>query len=481
MKLRPYQTAAIDAVTAAYAGGHHGVLLVVPTGGGKTVIYSEITRSLVAAGAPVLIVEPAVELVEQSRDKLIRLGVPRVGIVAAGWGQGYNPDPGAFAQVATVQTLRSRPDALLRRPRFIVFDEAHLSAADSYALIRARYPDARRLGVTATPWRLDGQGFRDLASSIVVGPTVADLQAGGALVAFRTRSIPLTAFAKATRRPSAEFNRAAMAEAYNKQKLVGDVIRHYLDSDKSGKRGIVFAASVEHSRQLCAEFLAAGVRAEHLDGNTPPAERKAIVGTPERPGRLGTGETTIVCNFGVLTAGFDCPPVEYIGVARATASKSLWIQMAGRGMRPFEGKAGCLIDDFGGNALRHGNLARINSYTLDGRQVAEGDDEAAGELGKVCPQCQTTIEAADAVCAHCGYDFATPGLRGPRGRIEAVDGQLVEIPDDAAPLELEAPEAPDERRARIATQRGAYMKRQAAQRAREFGARRRLLAAGGVA
>lgn len=490
MRLRPYQLDAIDRTSAAYRAGHQGALLICPTGGGKTVIYSEIARSLVAAGAPVLIVEPAVELVEQSRDKLVRLGVPRVGIVAAGWGHGYNPDAGALVQVATVQTLRSRPEALLRRPRFIVFDEAHLAAAESYRMVRERYLDARRLGVTATPWRLDDAGFEDLASAVVATCTVRDLQGLGSLVPFRTRSIPLTAFAKGSRRPAAEFNLRAMADAYNKQQLVGDVVRHYLESPKAGRSGIVFGSGTGHARELCERFKAAGIRAEYLDGQTPPEVRRAILGTPERPGRLGTGETTIVCNFGVLTAGFDCPRVEYVGIARATASRSLWIQMAGRGLRPSpdSGKIDCLIDDFGGNALRHGNLARDHlrcsscagavelcaacvSALLEGRRRAEADDEAQAELGKECPTCRTVVEASAAACEFCGHDFTAAAARGPRGGVKAIDGQLVELEADAAPLELTPPESPDERRARIAAQSGRYLREKAKGRAAEFGER----------
>jgi superfamily II DNA or RNA helicase len=472
--LRPYQNDTITAATSAYRAGHRGVLVVIPTGGGKTVIYSEVTRAVAAAGAAVLIVEPAVELVEQTRDKLRALGVPRVGIIAAGWGRGYNPDAGALVQVATVQTLRTRPDAMLRTPHLIVFDEAHLSAAESYRMIRERYPRAVRLGVTATPWRLDGAGFEDLASEIIVGPTVRDLIGTGALVPFRTRSIPLTAFARGTRRPNSEFNLREMSKAYTENRLVGDVVAHYLDSPKAGRSGIVFGASTGHARELCDRFVAAGVRAEYLDGTTPADVRRAIVGTPEKPGRLGTGETTLVCNFGVLTAGFDCPRVEYIGVARATASKALWIQMAGRGMRPSPatGKIDALIDDFGGNALRHGNLARVHDYSLTGRNAAdEGDgDPDAGPLGRECPQCRTVDDAGAAVCAFCGFEFAIL-LRAGRGRVKSIDGHLVEIAADAEPLELVPPETADERATRIARHAGAYLRDRASRKADAFGER----------
>lgn len=469
MQLRTYQSDAIAEVTACYRAGHRGVLLVIPTGGGKTVVYSEITRALVAAGVPVLIVEPAVELVEQTRDKLARLGVARVGIVAAGWippgavaPANYNPDPGALVQVATVQTLRSRPHALLRRPGFIIFDEAHLSAADSYRMIRERYPEANRLGVTATPWRLDGEGFEDLASALVIGPTVRDLQLLGALVDFRTLSIPLTDFARSKRRPASEFNLREMAAAYNKNELVGDIVSHY-QRHAADRSGLVFAASVDHSRELRSAFAANGFAVEHLDGQTHKSERAAILR------RLELGQTQIICNFGVLTAGFDCPRVSAISTARATASKSLWIQMAGRGMRPCDGKRDCVILDHGGNALRHGNLAQPHVYSLVGRDKAAAVDlEDAGDLGQVCPTCATVIDTAVATCEFCGHDFAVGAPMRGRRKVRGVDGELVEIDDEAAPFALAPPESPELRAERRSRQAGAFLTRQAVTAARDW-------------
>lgn len=436
MKLRPYQLKAITDVSARYREGHQGVLLVVPTGGGKTVIYSEIARFLSAGGASVLIIEPGVELVEQTRDKLIRLGVPRVGIIAAGWGDGYNPDPGALVQVATIQTIRSRPEAVNRSPSLIIFDEAHLAAANSYKLVRQRYPNAKRLGVTASPWRLDGESFLDLATAIVIGPTLPELQAFEALVRFRTRSIPLTSFADAKRRPGTEFNGKQMAEAYRDRTLVGDPIRHYMDSDKRGKTGILFAANVAHAYDLHKAAIAEGITCEVVHGETPLALRREILGTPERPGRLGTGETTLVANYGVLTAGFDCPRVEYVGIVRATASKSLWVQMGGRGLRPCPetGKEYCLIDDFGANARRHGNLGIRHEYSLEGLSKAERGDL---ELGKDCPQCKTVMDMSDKQCAHCGYEFPTIRKK-PRQQPDQIDGQLVDVHDDELAFDLKA-------------------------------------------
>ncbi len=440
MILRPYQQISIDNVAAEFRGGHQGVVLVLPTGAGKTVVYSTISQELEAAAQPVLIVEPGAELVEQTRDKLVRCGVRRVGIICAGWrGEGYrgdfNPDAGALVQVASIDTLQTRPDAVLRSPVLTIYDEGHLSAANKYRKITDRYPRSKRLIVTATPRRLDGQGFRDSASAIVVGSTVKELQGLDALCAFRTLSIPLTEFANSRKRGS-EFNLKKMGEAYNRQQLVGDVVAHYSEHAE-GRSALCFAASVEHSKQLRDAFNACGYRAEHVDGKTPPGLKgDGARGHATRIGileRLDAGITEIVCNFGILTAGFDCPRVKCVIVARATASWSLWIQMAGRGLRPWCDLE-CVILDHGGNALRHGNLAHAHAYSLDGRDKAEAANDDA-ELGKVCGRCLTVNDATDPVCTVCGLDFRIKRAGG-RGDVQTVDGKLVEIAGDAGAFEL---------------------------------------------
>lgn len=482
MQLRGYQSEAIAGIAAAHRGGHQGALLVCPTGGGKTVIYSAITRGLVAAGRYVLIIEPGVELVEQTRDKLARLGVQPVGIIAAGWGAGYNPHPHARVQVATVQTLRSRPEAVLATPDYIIIDEAHLSSAPSYRAILERYSYARRLGVTATPKRLDGDGFTDLASRIVVACDVVDLLRSGALTPFRTRSFDMTKFSGLGRGRKTEFSRRDVEKAFNERRLVGDVVQHYLDSDKAGRSGIVFGSGRAHAQQLAEQFGSAGIRTEYLDGATPLELRRAMLR------RLETGETTIVCNYGVLTAGFDCPRIEYVGIARATASWALWRQMAGRGLRPSPdtGKVDCLVDDFGGNALRHGNLAHptlrcascalasamcdaCEQDVLDGRPRAEREDVEG--LGKACDTCRVVVDADASCCPHCGADFVVAAERAAARRARKdrgpVDGRLTLIDGDAAPL---SPEEKAERAAEKAKRSGAYLRRTAIEKARAFGA-----------
>jgi len=434
VQLRDYQSSAIADVTAAHRRGNQGVLLTMPTGSGKTVVFSSIASGLAQANYCTLIVVPQVELVRQTSNKLRMFGC-RHGVIAAS--DGPNPDPTALVQVAMVQTLRNRPRAMIREPNYLIYDEAHLAVADTFAAIRDRYPRARRLGVTATPWRLDGKPFHDLASEIVAGPSVRDMVARGALVPFRTLSIPLTEFA-AKGRQSTEFARSAMAEAYKTNALVGDVIEHYHQL-AANRTGIVFAASIDHSRMLTERFIRSGIVAEHLDGTTPMGDRgDGARGLPTRIGiteRLELGITQVICNYGVLTTGFDCPRVSAIVVARATASKSLWIQMAGRGLRPCPeiGKTDCLILDHGGNARRHGNLDYQHVYTLDGRdKTPRNAPEPDATRGKECPQCYLFQPVTEPACAQCGHQWQMVLTGKPEPR--TVDGQLVDVGSGAAPV-----------------------------------------------
>ena len=195
---------------------------------------------------------------------------------------------------------------------------------------------------------------------------------------------------------------------------------------------------------LCERFNRARIAAEHLDGTTPMGDRgDGARGLPTRIGiveRLESGVTQIICNYGVLTTGFDCPRVSAIVVARATASKSLWIQMAGRGLRPCAdvGKIDCIILDHGGNARRHGNLDYCHEYTLDGKDKASRTAEPDATRGKECPQCYLFQAMTEPVCIECGHEWQV-SLFVVKKEPKSVAGQLVDVDSGAAPIETPKP------------------------------------------
>lgn len=456
IQLRDYQAKAIADVSAEHRRGHRAVLLVMPTGSGKTVVFSSVADGLSARGIGVGIVVPQVELVRQTSEKLSMFGC-RHGVIAAS--EGPNPDPTALVQVMMAQTLHKRPHALLIRLGYLIFDEAHLAMADTYRAIAERHSHAQFMGTTATPWRLDGRPFSELFSAIVVGSTVPAMLSRGALTPFRTLSIPLTEFATKGRSKT-EYSQSAMAEAYAKNALVGDVVEHYHELAHN-RTGIVFGASISHSQMLRDRFADAGYRVEHLDGTTPMGQHgDGMRGLPSRTGileRLAAGITQIVCNYGVLTTGFDCPRVSAIVIARATASKSLWIQMAGRGLRPCPeiDKENCIIIDHGGNARRHGNLDHAHAYTLDGRDKARELDQPDATTGKECPRCFFFTPTNTPVCPECSYSWqASLPITVPRAAPESVDGRLVDVASGAAPIAPPKPAKVPTRADRIEMARG---------------------------
>lgn len=408
MILRPYQSDVVDRVRLAHKQGHRRVLVVMPTGAGKTVTFADIARRIDAGGGSVLIIVPRVELVRQTIAKLDALGV-RHGVIAASERQ---TDRMARVQVAMAQTIVRRVHALVRAPDYIIVDECHLAAANTWTQILARYPDARTLGVTATLERLDGKGFEGLGSELVNGPSVSAMIDSGNLCAFRTYTLPVID-ASTLRTRMGEFDQAQQAALMERAKIVGDVVDHW-QRHADGRSTIVFAASVTHSKALVDRFCDAGIAAEHLDGTIDQEERAAILA------RLASGATTVVCNFGVLTEGFDCPRVSCVQIVRCTASRTLFRQMAGRGLRPLDGKTDCVILDHGGNALRHGNLDYDVPYQIAAKEKTA---KSVVAVSKACKVCAAVMPASASVCAVCGSPFATT----PRPEIREQAGNLVEL------------------------------------------------------
>ncbi len=327
--LRPYQLESIEAARNCFRQGTKRLLLVCPTGGGKTVIASEVVRAAALKGSRVLFLAHRRELITQTSSKLASFDVAH-GVIQAG----VMARPGRMVQVASVPTIVNRLDNMPEQDLIFV-DEAHHCAAGSYVKILDRFPGARVIGLTATPWRIDGKGLGDIFDGHVQVATPDELHQLGFLCPVKcftfkpidTSGVSVTA---------GDYNLGQLGEA-GKQ-IVGDVVERYLEH-APGKRAVLFACNIEHSKSMAAAFVLAGVAAEHLDGMTPVEERAAILK------RLETGETKVLSNFGVCTEGWDMPSIEVVILCRPTLSESLALQMIGRGLRPNEGKDHARIHD----------------------------------------------------------------------------------------------------------------------------------------
>lgn len=383
--LRPYQVVCVEQARAALAAGRHPVV-VVPTGGGKTHVGAEIVRRATTRGRRVLWLAHRKELVEQAAERLRRFDIA-CGIIMAG----YPEDREQLVQVASIQSLVRR-DAF--DAQLVIVDEAHHIRAKTYQSVLEALPGVPLIGLTATPRRLDGKGLGQYFAEIVAPVSVQDLVDMGALV-LPIAYAPSNPDLRGIRKARGDYEIGALNTLMQDRHLVGDVVQHYLRV-AAGRRGILFACGIEHSQSLVAEFTAAGVRAAHLDGETPRAEREDMLR------RLRDGELDIVSNVGVLTEGYDLPALEVAIIARPTASWALHTQMIGRIMRPKPDGGACILLDHAGNISRHGLPDEPVEHSLADEPEQQPDRPAeAGPRIRVCRQCYAVMAGGASHCPVC--------------------------------------------------------------------------------
>lgn len=344
----------------------------------------------------------------QARDRLADWDVG-CGVVAAGWA----PEPDLPVQVASVQSLARRE---FPRADVVVVDECHHVRARTWQRVVDHYADAGAcvLGLTATPYRLDGRGLGHAFGAIVEPVTVAELCESGLLVAPRVLA-PVLPDMQGARVARGDF-RAADARP-RMSKLTGDVVDHWR-RHATGRRCVLFAVDVAHSLELVEALSAAGCRAAHLDGSTPRANRDEVLAA------LARGDLDLVSNCMVLTEGWDLPSLDCAVVARPTASLGLHRQMIGRVMRACDDKDGALVLDHAGNHHRHGLVTDEVEVSLDDRARRAG--AGAGLNVATCSECYAVSPPGTAVCPECGAPIATPQDEpARRDRPRAEDGDLV--------------------------------------------------------
>jgi len=409
--LRPYQFEAVERVRDCVRRGARRVLIVLPTGSGKTLVASHIIASAVARGSRVLFLAHRRELVNQAYRKLLVQGLPedQIGVLMAA---DPRRRPAAVVQVASVDTLRNRA----KPPAELVFvDEAHRARAKSYKSIAAEYPKAVHLGLTATPYRADGEGLKDAYDDLVVVASPRQLIAQGYLVEPRVFTVSSSQLPDLSevRVKGGDYDEAALADAVDRQALVGNIVDHWLQH-AAGLRTVVFAVSVAHSQHIAERFRQAGVAAEHLDGTTPLAERDAILA------RLEAGSTQVVANCGVLAEGWDQPSVKCAVLARPTKSTGLYLQQAGRILRPWQDTRAVILDH-GGCALEHGLPQEDREFSLEGTKKKRFRKGLVVPASKVCPECYAVLAPAVRLCPECGCTLAEPELP------QESDDRLVEV------------------------------------------------------
>lgn len=435
MNLRPYQSALKQSIYQAWHEGAANVLAVLPTGGGKTVLFAEIMREF---NRPAVAIAHRQELVSQISLALARDGVPHrvIGpkqvarncssLHLAELGRNYI-QPVAPVAVAGVDTLVRMPasDPFCSQVALWVQDEAHhVLASNKWGAAAAMFPNARGLGVTATPRRADKKGLGrhadGLMDSLVVGPPMRELIDAGYLTDYKIFAPPSDVdLSQVPIGAGGDYSPQPLRAAVHKSRIVGDVVTHYKRL-ADGKLGVTFAVDVESAGEIAQAHRAAGVPSEVVSAKTPDLLRAAILR------RFRAREVLQLVNVDLFGEGFDLPAIEVVSMARPTASYGLFVQQFGRALRILEGKERALILDHVGNVHRHGLPDAPQVWSLD---AGERRERGAGNGTPVstCPRCTGVYERYKRACPFCGHAPEPAG----RGSPEQVDGDLVELSPDA--------------------------------------------------
>jgi superfamily II DNA or RNA helicase len=419
-ELRDYQKDDTAKIEAALDAGAK-VLYVLPTGAGKTVVAAAIVERAVQADKRVLMLTHRREILKQTSFKIPL----EHGLIQAG----LSIDLSYPIQIASIQTLWARcmrtDKVPLPAADVIIIDEAHHIAAQTWRQILEAYPNARRIGLTATPCRGDGRGLGNYFDLIIEGPQIPELIAQKYLVP-TIYYAPANPDLRGVETRQGDYAVNQLADRMNRNDLVGDIVSNW---HKYGQRrkSLVFCVDVAHSVHVKDEFLKSGVRAEHVDGSTPKIERDAILA------RLASGETELVANCMVLTEGFDLPAISCIVLARPTKRIGLFRQMAGRGLRPASDKRNLILIDHSGAVYRHGLLEDPIEWTLDITKRAENpthETRSQKEISRLveCSNCGSLRKGGEA-CGNCGFL--------PKRRPDAIifrDGELARVDRNGSPI-----------------------------------------------
>lgn len=365
MPLRPYQTAALEAVRASYKAKHRSALVVMPTGTGKTVLFAEIAR---LAKGPVLVLAHRQELVEQAREKISAWIDDVVAVEMAARRDLTRPDgTRPKITVASVQTLSRRLADVPRDAfRIVVVDEAHHAVADSYKAILEHF-HAHLLGVTATPDRSDkaplGEVFGDLAFEYDMRRAIED----GWLCPIRSFLVQTQADFSGVRKIAGELSTRGVEEVLTKDLHLAEIAKPIL-RERGNRPTMVFAASVAHAhalaRVLCEEA-GSPAFAVALDGSTPLDRRAPVIE------RFKEGKIQVLVNCSLFTEGFDVPAISLVAIARPILSRSFYAQMVGRGTRLSPGKKDLLVLDFLPGNCRHSLVQAVDIFAAEREEVQE--------------------------------------------------------------------------------------------------------------
>lgn len=421
---RDYQNDMDAEIRSAFRNGHKRVLVCSPTGTGKTFVATRLLKGCEVKGNHSMFMAPRRELVMQSANALIGFGVVP-GIIMAGEPMNMHRK----TQVASFDTLHSRVVKRKKMPlppcNLLAVDEAHLTLAETRKELIAEYKGAFVVGFTATPAGPNGRPMKEVYDHLIVGPPIRWFIDEGWLVEMRYFAPTAPDLKKVKLNKDGDYQEKALSRVMNTSALVGDVVENWM-AHARGTSTVVFCVDRAHARHVTEQFVGNGIAAEYVDGETPTEQRKAIFK------RVDNGTTRVLVNVFVASYGLDIPRLQTIVMARPTKSLVLYLQMAGRVLRPTfkEGMPistqeerlaaiaasdkpfACMLDH-SGCVIRLGYIDDYIPWTLEGDEdILDAKERIASEKKDpkqmTCPRCKMVFKGTR-FCPGCGFELVPPG------------------------------------------------------------------------
>jgi superfamily II DNA or RNA helicase len=399
MELRPYQKEAIRLLQNGFRK-HKAQVLCLPTGSGKTIIFSTMVEMAAKNGTPTLVLTHRRELFEQTFKAIDRLGVNIQRINA----ETKRIDGLALVSVAMVETLERRlKKGLELMPKLIIIDEAHFG---NFTKILDYFSSSFVIGATATPI---GKHFHKYYQNIVESITISELIEQKYLCDYR--AFQMQDDFSDVKKSKGEFDDSSLFQHFDKPTLYKGVIDKYIEKC-NGKKAIVFNCNILHSDIMAKSFCDVGIQSYSITSKTEKSERLRILQD------FHDSKFLVLNNCGILTTGYDEPSIEVVIMNRATLSLPLWLQCCGRGSRTYQNKTHFTVLDFGMNHHRLGMWNEQREWSL---APPKEKKEKAPPI-KDCEQCGALCYASVRVCPFCGFEFISSDKA-----TEIKDGILVEI------------------------------------------------------
>ncbi|GGD50713.1 ATP-dependent helicase [Erythrobacter arachoides] len=401
--LRPHQDLALQELRRALVEGCSRVVLQLPTGAGKTRIAAEIIKGAQAKGNRLCFTVPSISLIDQTVAAFEGEGIFDLGVIQANHPRTHYGMP---VQVASVQTLSRRT---LPKTDIVVVDECHMRFKVVTDWMTAS-PDVLFIGLSATPW---AKGMANHWQKLITPVRMHELINAGILSPFRVFA-PSHPDLAGVRIVAGDYDEGQLAAVMGDNQLVADVVETWLRQSER-RPTLVFAVNRAHARQLQRQLFRADVAMGYCDANTDRVERQLLFA------EMACGNLAGIVNVGTLTTGVDAD-IRCIVMARPTKSEMLFVQSIGRGLRPAEGKADCLILDHADNHSRLGFVTDIHYANLQGKKdkPLRTRKERGEPMPKECLACGVLKPPNAAVCPACGFKAER------QSEVRVAEGELVE-------------------------------------------------------